>query len=435
MKKVTRRRTFNSPKRAIPVKKNRSSSYFYTLASLTLIAYASRAGEIFPALGAVRINLVLFSLSLFFFFLSGIYKTIDWKTKEIKLFIFLQLLGYIAAPFSVWPGRALEVCNSTLLINFFSFLLCTSIAPTERRLRSLIKAIVIVCLILLIGLVIRPKYWDGRISTTNSYDPNDLAMFFSFAIPLLLSFFLTSRWFGKITTSLIMVCMVIGIIHTGSRGGLIAFGLTAFFIFFSKHLGLKPWIKLLFVTIVISFFFSPMAENVRTRFNELISGEDYNLQEDVAGGRLAIWKSSIIIFLKNPILGVGAGNTQTALGNEFGLWKVTHNSYLQMALDFGIPGLYIFLSFLWQIFKNCTYVLQSLKGRGDPSSRVLLSCSSSLRIALLAYMCAASFLTQALSITVPIMLALSSRLKAITQEKIENEKKESNNEAQNTPSY
>ncbi len=410
--------------------KNRETngSYFYTLASLTLIAYTSRVGEIFPVLGAIRINLLLFTLSLIFFFVAGIYRAIDWKSKEIKYFIFLQLLGYISVPFASWPRNTLAVCNSTLLIHFFSFLLCISIAAKGTRVRDLIKAIVVVCFILLVGLIIRPRYWDGRISTTYSYDPNDLALFFSFAIPLSFSFFLNSKWLGKIITGTIMVAMVVGILRTGSRGGLIALGITAFFLLFSKDLGMKLWIKLLFITIVVSAFFSPMAENVRTRFNDLISGEDYNLQEDVSGGRLAIWKSSINIFIRNPILGVGAGNSQVVLGNDSGVWKETHNSYLQMALEFGIVGVYIFLSILWRIFNNCTYVLQEIRGRDDPSSLVLLSYSSSLRIALMSYMCAAFFLTQALSITVPIMLALSLSLKEKASERIANEEEKGDNE-------
>ncbi len=415
-------------------KDNNNGLFFYLLASLTLIAYASRVGEIFPLLGTIRINLILFSLSLLFFFFAGIYRTIDWQAKELKLFFFLQLLGYISIPFSAWPRNTLINCNSILLINFFSFFLCLNIITTKQSVHNFVKSLIIVCLLLLIGLTIRPQYWNDRISTTNSYDPNDLALIFSFVTPLAISFFVNTKWLGKIITIFILTSMVTAIISTGSRGGLIAFGIAAFFILLSKNMNMKLWLKAFFLIAVISFLLSPMAENIRTRFVELSTGEDYNLQMDVAGGRLAVWRSSLAILIKNPIIGVGVGNSSVALGNEFRTWKVTHNSYLQMALEFGIPGFCIFLSMLWYTYKNCTYVLQTINNRGDPSNSLLISYSSSLRIALISYMCAAFFLTQALSITVPIMLALSLQLKNITNETIEHER-QTNSETEDTSSH
>lgn len=278
--------------------------------------------------------------------------------------------------------------------------------------------IVISSTLLLIGLYTNPQVQGERISTTFTYDSNDIALLFSFTLPIILSYFATAKTWGKLFSFVLIVGIILGIIKTGSRGGMIAFAASLTIILFTSGVQIKFLSKLIVVSVIILFILSPRGENMRNRFSILLSGQDYNIthSDSIAGGRLAIWKSGLKLLKENLIFGVGAGNSSTAMGLEFGSsgWKTAHNSYLQAALELGIFGLFIYLLMLCTIMKNCKIIIQQLKGCHDDVSKNLLSLTHAIRIALVAYMIAAFFLSQAYSVVVPLALGLTSKLKLFT---------------------
>jgi O-antigen ligase len=73
--------------------------------------------------------------------------------------------------------------------------------------------------------------------------------------------------------------------------------------------------------------------------------------------RLRIWKAGLRMFIDHPILGVGAGQFQTAYGTTYAgkqhvAWMNPHNLFLQVACELGLVGLIIFIYFLVQIVKQ-----------------------------------------------------------------------------------
>lgn len=79
--------------------------------------------------------------------------------------------------------------------------------------------------------------------------------------------------------------------------------------------------------------------------------------------RILWWKSSLNMFVHNPLLGVGWGN----FGNQYLAYKVgpgpnslySHNILLQILSEIGIPGLFVFLLILFaslkMLFQNSDY--------------------------------------------------------------------------------
>lgn len=72
--------------------------------------------------------------------------------------------------------------------------------------------------------------------------------------------------------------------------------------------------------------------------------------------RLGLWRRSVEMVREHPLLGVGPGNFLVKPGElRWGGsppdmdWTETHNMYLQMVVERGLPGLAVFLWFLWSV--------------------------------------------------------------------------------------
>ena len=395
---------------------NKNSTLFFIFVYLTIVAYLARIAEIFPALATFRVNFLLFVTTLILFVLTGEMKNIKIKGNiELLLMTGFVLSGLLSVPFSVWPGNALQTCQGSIMINMAIFLFCLAVIKTEKQLHGTISTIICSCAILLYGLTYRPVIAEEyRISTTSSYDSNDIALLFVFAFPVASAFFVASKLKGKLLACIIMVGLAQGIVTTGSRGGMIAFGIACLLLIFSSGIGLKLFYKLVVVIMIAMFVLSPTGDGLRERFATLMSGKDYNTvnTNSAAGGRLAIWKSGLVLLLNNPIVGVGAGNSPTAMGQKHGdaSWRTMHNSYLQIAVETGLIGLSIYLAMLCAILKNCKNTITILARSTSQQGKRLLSVASSMQIGFIAYMIAGFFLSQAFSPIVPLSLAFSNRL-------------------------
>jgi len=118
----------------------------------------------------------------------------------------------------------------------------------------------------------------------------------------------------------------------------------------------------------------------------------YRLKKDSADGRALIWKNTVTAIVKSP-LGVGLGNFAGAYGNEQAAYfdsgqaserekliagnpEYAFNEYLQIALEFGIAGLILFLVLMG-------YVLN--KGIKNGQYASVASLSALLIFALMSY--------------------------------------------------
>ena len=88
-------------------------------------------------------------------------------------------------------------------------------------------------------------------------------------------------------------------------------------------------------------------------------GKNYNLSN--GSGRRHLWKQALLIFTRNPIVGIGIGNIEDygkiyfKKGVDFSNF---HNGYVSIAVSYGIIGLIFFISFLLLTF---IYLLKALR--------------------------------------------------------------------------
>jgi O-antigen ligase len=97
--------------------------------------------------------------------------------------------------------------------------------------------------------------------------------------------------------------------------------------------------------VLLAFVFMSYFSVVEGRFQDM--GEDYNLVDE--NGRINLWKQNLAILGENPVLGTGTGCSAVALGlfraREGGsqTWLTPHSSILQVAVETGIPGVFVFI--------------------------------------------------------------------------------------------
>ncbi len=399
-----------------------AKGFYFILVCLTLFAFVSRIGELVPFLGSLRINFVLLVLTLFMFIFSGVSSRIQWgECKEFKVVFYVFLLGCIGIPFSYWMKESFDTCKNIFSINLLLTMSCIAAVDSEAKLRGILKTIAASCCALVAGVYFKPVVYEGyRIATTSTYDVNDLAMIFAAFFPLVLYLFISSARKRKFLYVLLLAGMVYAIIKGASRGGSMALGITLILIFFSPRMGLRIIYKILMLGFVLIFLLSAHSTSLKERWMKVISGVDYNLTstDSFASGRMVIWSSGIKLILKNPVNGVGAGSSSTAMGLEYGgghAYKTMHNSYLQVTLELGLMGGLLFFIMLRRVWLNCSRSLKRYQ-QESPDTHLLL-LARYLKISLITYSVAAFFLSQAYSIVLVMFLILSYNLIFILEKK------------------
>lgn len=195
------------------------------------------------------------------------------------------------------------------------------------------------------------------------YNPNILAEYLIMTIPLCISlFWFSKKIYKKIIFFGMSLVMILSLAFTLSRGGWIGFAFSAlvFILLIEK--------RLLLTLIPISIggiFLLP-----QTILNRILSIG--NLQDSSNAYRIKMWEITGDIIRDNPIAGVGFGHLPFKQTYETYIRTMpifhSHNTYLQTAAETGIPGLLVFLFFLFIIFK---YAIINLVKSEDNYIRII----------------------------------------------------------------
>jgi len=217
--------------------------------------------------------------------------------------------------------------------------------------------------------------------------------------------------------------LVLGIVRAGSRGGFLA--LTAVIAFVLVRYTVIPlrW-RLLSTSLILVLFFATTSRQFWHEMDAVVSGTDYNLKEET--GRLEVWRRGLHYIADNPIFGVGANNFGMAEGTlsefasrqQYGIgvrWTAAHNSYLQVAVELGIPGLVLFLALIVSALK----VLRRPRRVGraiPPAAGERPQLAQALMASLIGFLVGAFFLSLGYSEMFYMLVALAVGLWKVTAE-------------------
>ncbi len=220
-------------------------------------------------------------------------------------------------------------------------------------------------------------------------DNNDYALLLNVAAPI--AFYVAraeaNRWLKRVCYML-SAMMMITVIFSLSRGGFL--GLCVILL----GLALKSKYKMAGVLTVllagsITFALLPTQVVERVRTIRTASEADQSAQM-----RFDAWRVSLQIIADYPALGVGPRN-MLELYNRYQQTdnvRVSHNSFLQIAVDAGLPALLMFLGLIALSLWRLRGSRKLLKSRSPDSQLILYS--HGLEVALIGYVVSANFLSR-----------------------------------------
>jgi probable O-glycosylation ligase (exosortase A-associated) len=323
----------------------------------------------------------------------------------------------LSIPGALWPGGAFEELTGEFgkMAGMYLVLVAAirGFKDIERIAFVYLMAVGIYAAVVLSRFGVGGSEW--RLGMLEYYDANDFATLAVMALPLGVFFMVRpGPLWRRLVSALVMVFLVTAFVWAGSRGGFLALLAVGGFLLLRYDAIRVRWRVL--TTALLVFVFAAVAtdtywEKMRTI---LEPKDDYNITTEE--GRLQVWKRGIGYMLQNPILGVGGGNFPTAEGTispraraaytgRGWKWSVSHNSYVQVGAELGIPGLLLFLLMFWRAFA----ALRAVQ-RGQPRSPPA-QLAQTLAACLIGYMVGGFFLSLAYRDLLYVLIALAAGLR------------------------
>lgn len=191
-------------------------------------------------------------------------------------------------------------------------------------------------------------YEVGRYAGAN-LNANDLALILALGIPVAWHLAntqdeLTHKNFLRLINFGYFPIAIFTIALTASRTSLFVLVPAILYIILSMH-KIKHS-KLVMIIIVLILIFITFKDYVPQESIDRLATVGDSIANRDFGGRIEIWNSTISVFLKHPVFGIGSGALKTSIGG------VAHNTFLSILAELGIIGLTNFLLIISLVFYN-----------------------------------------------------------------------------------
>lgn len=265
------------------------------------------------------------------------------------------------------------------------------------------------------------------------HDPNMWAQILVAVIPLVIFRIIHEarlRW--KLFAIGMLASMFIVLLGTYSRGGYLALIIVVILILFffeRKRINLLG-ATAVFAALILLIPFLP--SNYVSRFESLSlltssSTESSGIYEDSSlQQRSSVVQTAMLMFLDNPLLGVGAGNFRNnyqkynqILGIEFQYGEVeAHSLYAQIISETGILGLIAFVGIVFSIMFSMSRIVSLM--RHSPFFSSYIPWIAAFQTAIVGYLVAATFLHNDYIRYFWILVALSMTAVQLIDEQFKN---------------
>lgn len=258
--------------------------------------------------------------------------SIKWIALLMAYFVIYRGISYLPRQNTIMSLLTLSACVSTL-IGLFFFLI------GEKALEAFFNSSAAVLFIdpdtIHFGEI---NWFRGGGTGGTFFNRNWYAAFIGFVLPYNLAKTLIvkkERWFWLFSS----ILLGIGLLVSLSRGGwigLIGFLILLFFMIKenSKRIIFYVFIGLLILFIMVAIFTPGLWSNILERSANILV-VDYKIN------RIAIWSTSLNMFMNNPLTGVGIANN--SIGSA-------HSIFLQILVELGLVGTTVFLMLLLNVF-------------------------------------------------------------------------------------
>ena len=379
--------------------------------------YCARPGDLIPAVAVIPLAKVsggLAALTLLFSIGRSPRDIRDLPKEALYLLVLIILLFASALLSPVWKGGAFETVLDFSKV-FVGWTLTFLLVTTVKRLRRIVfvqsaSVAVVSCVALVKGHSV-PRL-EGVIPGGLYANPNDMAFAIVLSIPFCLAFLLTARGFLKRGAWTIgIVVMLAALMVTASRAGFIDLVIAGTVLL--RELGVKgkrPYLIAGAAFLCLALLFV-VGKDLTVRFHGIVKSGNSVAQDSAHASyeeRRVLMVKSFNAIIHYPILGVGPGDFQVYSG----IWRDVHASYLQIAVEGGIPVLILYLLFFFRGFAN----LRVLAGMQNLDDETVLFFGA-LKSSLIGFVVGACFAPEAYQFFPYFAVCYTSVLLAITKER------------------
>ena len=369
----------------------------------------------------IHLLLITGSMGLIAVFVTGRFMRILMSPVG-KILTLFTVWFILCIPMAIWRGGSFGVFVNDWSKSFLAYFLTAGLIATVAQERKAFNTIAysvgtLACLVLALHQYDR----TGRLSLVGSRYSNANELGFSLLVGLAFLGFMYSkpRMLKKVTALVLAGPILIALAKTGSRACLLGAAILLVFVFVQASGAIRA--KLVLVApVVFVLLLLVVPAHLRERYTTLFSSQSPSSSEAAgsAESRWVLLQDSLWITMQHPLSGVGPGNfpvaqnnLAVARGEAMGLWRVTHNTYTQLSSEMGVPGLVIYLAFLFQCWKALTTVSRSK----DVSSE-LRAMAKTLRAVFVVLVTVAITDSFAYSVNIPIVAGLATALSFIARD-------------------
>lgn len=220
----------------------------------------------------------------------------------------------------------------------------------------------------LFGNPMAPLQWYGLPSLEGTEaNTTSFSTYFAIALPLAArEFMLARKVMWKFGLAFLIVLFTVELMLTFGRssmfGAILGSALTVYFASEARlrlrvlMIGVPGILFSIMVVAAVSFelFSGAELDAIQKGLNAVEKIKDYS--SNVHG---SVLRAAIELVITSPPWGVGYGNVEAAIGRLSGFELNTHNMFLGVAAEYGIPALALFLWFIIQCVTSVTLALRS----------------------------------------------------------------------------
>ena len=398
------RAAFDSPASgaAASVASSGSSGPLLFITAILLFTHFGRPFD--TVLVGYRIPAIICSIGILVAFMTGGLKLLQSRIGVS----FLLMVGWmcLSAPFSYWRGGTLK--NVMWYAQLFLPLMLL-VAVASKTPKDIVKISGFLAFSCFFNLTVHATEDGGRYALNATFgNPDDVALLAGFTIPFLA---LVCTRFRNPIIRYATLCggcgyLLLLIGRTGTRAAIPAL-IAMLAVYLLRCSGAQRIGILAFAgigTMVVALCLS------ETTLNRLLTiGKAFNPGQGYVGmneadasslERHELMRDAIKIALEHPIVGVGSGMFTQYRWDKLLLqngqhkpYLPTHNTYLEIASECGIPAVILYLFFLSSIYGPIRAMRKLTAGRANPEAKLLSSIALASEVALIYFFVCAMFMT------------------------------------------
>lgn len=387
----------------------------YVIAIYMAVAIG-RIPELFPQLAALQLGKLSIVISIVALLFSKAESNTASDSKIARLVIMFSLLSVVSVAYSIWGTGSLEFLEKDVLRFFLIFLLIYKTTTNIETIRF--YSYVLASILTIMAVIFLMSQSGARTTISSTYDANDVALILLTLSSLVFCSFQSAKSKVRISMQALGILGFATVLMTGSRGGFLGLcGVAAYLMFsLSRPAGDRfyriPGPKVIVGTVLAAIILASLAP--QESWDRIVTvfeiEEDYNTTAE--RGRLAIWGRGLEVLISRP-WGVGGGAYSAADGGSGGMYMTAHNSLIQVAVELGIPGIWIYLLLYKASWRTTRQTIASSGGIDE--SLFLRDLARGLRAAIIAHTITGFFLSFGYSRLFFALLALAAAMEILVQ--------------------